>query len=198
MFVLFNQTKALMKKILAFTGSNHTASINHKLLLAVTAGLSDVSIATMDLSVYSFPMYGEDVENQSGIPDPIREIRTLLTEVDGFIIACPEHNGLLPAFFKNIIDWLSRIDQNIFDNKPMMLVSTSPGQRGGKSGLKILSKLMPFWGAVIASTFSLASFHENFDPWKNSITNKMEKDVLDKATEKFLNALCPTPQTVLN
>lgn len=198
MFVLLNQTNTAMKNILAFAGSNHVTSINRKLLQAATARISDVRIKTLDLSNYTFPIYGEDEENQSGIPDSIREIHTLFSEVDGFIIASPEHNGLLPAFFKNIIDWLSRINQTIFRHKPIMLISTSPGQHGGEAGLKILHTLMPFWGAHVVSTFSLARYHENFDSRKNIITNKIENEKLDKAIKKFMSAFCQVPQTVLN
>jgi len=95
-------------------------------------------------------------------PDQITELMELIKQNDAFIIASPEHNGGTPAFFKNIIDWLSRRGENIFDKKPMFLMSTSPGGRGGANNLKYLIHSLPYQSATIAATFSLPSFYDNF------------------------------------
>lgn len=99
---------------------------------------------------------------EQGIPEQIRALRKLFDEADAFIISSPEYNGSLPAGFKNTLDWVSRIDGKIFQDKPVLLMSTSPGGRGGKSVLDHLTKVMPFWGAKIVGSFSLPKFNENF------------------------------------
>jgi len=114
-----------MKNIIAFTGSTNPNSINEKLLIATINKLSKDSVNLVQLVDKNIPVYSQKIEEEEGIPNPIKELFQLLTQADGFIIASPEHNGLLSAFLKNIIDWLSRVDQKFFGDKPVMLLSTS-------------------------------------------------------------------------
>ena len=51
----------------------------------------------------------------------------------------------------------------------MLLMSTSPGARGGASVLESAKELFPSSGAVIKATFSLPSFQQNFDLEKGII-----------------------------
>jgi len=99
-------------------------------------------------------------------PEKIIELIKLIKEYDGFIISSPEHNGGTPAFLKNIIDWLSRKGENVFDKKPLFLMSTSPGASGGANNLKYLIHSLPYQGATIGATFSLPSFSNNFKDGK--------------------------------
>ena len=103
-----------MKNIIVFSGSNSSNSINKQLLLSASKKLELDSVQYVDLSEYDAPVFGEDLEKEAGIPTQIRDLKIMFSNADGFMISIPEHNGLLPAFFKNILDWLSRIDQNIF------------------------------------------------------------------------------------
>ena len=67
------------------------------------------------------------------------------------------------AAFKNIMDWISRLEKGIWSNKPMLLMATSPGGRGGKSVLEIAENSFPRRGANVIASFSLPSFNDNFD-----------------------------------
>ncbi|NNE76899.1 MAG: NAD(P)H-dependent oxidoreductase [Pricia sp.] len=178
-----------MKKIIVFAGSNHRKSINRCLAVYASNKLPKGSSEILDLSFFNPPMYSEDLERKDGIPLAIRELMELFLEADGFLIAVPEHNGLLPAFFKNIIDWMSRIEQQFFNQKPVLLLSTSPGHNGGQSGLRILSALVPKWGGVVIDTFSLGSFYKNFDIENNRITDEADENRLVKAISEFEKAI---------
>lgn len=178
-----------MKNIVAFAGSNNPQSINHQLLLAATKKLNYASVHVLILADFTAPMYSESLEKELGIPHSIVNLHQILTEADGFIIACPEHNGLLPAFFKNIIDWLSRIDQKIFRHKPLLMISTSPGKNGGATNLQTLANLLPWWGAVLTGTYSLSLFHKHFDNQHMSIHDPAEDQKLTDAVELFLQHL---------
>lgn len=71
---------------------------------------------------------------------------------------------MMPAFFKNIMDWISRTEGTIFQEKPVMLMSTSPGPRGGITNLHNMQKVFPHWGAsAVYADFSLPNFYQNFD-----------------------------------
>lgn len=178
-------------QIIALSGSNSSNSINEQLLHAATKELPSESINFVNLKELKVPMYSKDLEDEQGFPESIKELFQQFTQADGFIIASPEHNGLIPAFFKNILDWLTRIDQNIFMDKPVLLLSTSPGQGGGKNNLSILSETMPFWGAEIIGTYSLGNFDEVFDTDSRSITDDRKAQNFSKTIEKFSRHIFP-------
>ncbi|GAB3175247.1 NADPH-dependent FMN reductase [Telluribacter humicola] len=159
-----------MKKIIAFAGSNSAQSINKKLVEVAISKLPQDAVQLINLADIKVPVYGINTEEEGGIPETIRQLHAALAEADGFIIASPEHNGLLPAFFKNIIDWLSRIDQNIFGKKPVLLMSTSSGSYGGQSSLTILKNLFPRWGGHVVGTFSVGPFQEKYDEATQNLT----------------------------
>ena len=176
-----------MKKILAFSGSNNPESINKQLLISTINKIPKMNVHHIQLTDYNIPIYNPEIEKK-GIPKSIREIFQLFTEADGFIIASPEHNGLPSSFFKNIIDWLSRIDQKFFGDKPVLLMSTSPGATGGASHLQILIKLLPRWGGNLSGHYSLGSFNDNFDRSNLSITDPIEDLKLNEAIQALIQS----------
>ena len=151
-----------MANILAFSGSNSGESINSKLINASVRLLNTCSYEVIDLRDYPAPMFGVDLERNEGIPDSMYALNEKMKGFDGFLISSPEHNGSMPAFFKNTIDWLSRIEPKIFDDKPTVFLSTSPGARGGASALGILVATMPHRGAQVIGSYSLGSFQDHF------------------------------------
>ncbi len=163
-----------MKKIIAFTGSTRHNSINQKLLEYILREFPNNGIEILDLNSYELPIYSSDTEKK-GIPIQTKEIFQNFNSADGFILASPEHNGLPSAFLKNHIDWLSRVDQRFLQDKPILLLSTSPGAAGGKSHLDILAKLVHRWGGELIGQFSLSDFYQNFDTRTNT-PNKSEHE----------------------
>jgi len=115
-----------MKKNLAFAGSNHAASINHQLVEFSSSLFDDHEVNVLDIRNWDIPMYIINMDPDE-TPHKITELISILKGSDGFIIASPEHNGGTPAFLKNILDCLSRRGDKVFDNKPVLLLSTSPG-----------------------------------------------------------------------
>ena len=151
-----------MKKILAFAGSNHAMSINQQLVAFTASLISELEVMVLDIRSWNVPLYSIDMDPDQ-TPDKISELIWLIKDYDGFILSSPEHNGSTPAFLKNIIDWLSRRGEKVFDNKPVFLMSTSPGPGGGATNLKYLIHSLPYQGARIAATYSLPSFQNNFN-----------------------------------
>ncbi|KLV04615.1 NADPH-dependent FMN reductase [Photobacterium aquae] len=179
-----------MKKIIAFTGSNNSQSIHHILIQTLAAKANQTQVSTIDLNDFDLPMYGIDVETQ-GIPEDARRLRATLNEFDALIIASPEHNGSMPAFLKNAIDWLSRVAPqggSFFgdEKKPVLLVSTSPGANGGATNLKTMAELMPWWGGDVKGTFSLGSFYDKFQNGQFDATTNAELESLMADFERTL------------
>ena len=163
-----------MKKILAFAGSNHSNSINYSLIEYTASLIEKIEVTVLDIKTWDIPIYSIDMDPDQ-TPELIMKFIKLIEENDGFIISSPEHNGGTPAFFKNIIDWVSRRSKNVFDNKPVLLMSTSPGAGGGANNLKFLNHTLPYQGANIVSTYSLPSFYNNMK--EGSIERELLSDL---------------------
>ena len=128
-----------MKKIVAFGASSSKTSINKTLAIHVAGKVADASVTVIDMNDYVLPIYSSDVEMESGIPEGVHRFNDLIKSADGLVISLAEHNGTYTAVFKNLLDWLSRLDVNVWKGKPMLLMATSPGGRGGASVLAAAS-----------------------------------------------------------
>ncbi len=175
-----------MKKILTFSGSNSSASLNRKLVELAHSKLETLGSTLIDLREFSLPIYSIDIEKDTGIPSEVKRLRALFDEHDGFMIASPEHNGMMPAFFKNTMDWLSRIEGLIFQKKPVLLMSASPGPRGAAINLENMKNVIPHWGAsVVHASFSMGNFYQNFDLEKNTLVNLEDDQRLTTVIRNF-------------
>ncbi|MEQ5792911.1 NAD(P)H-dependent oxidoreductase [Muricauda sp. NFXS6] len=151
-----------MKRIITIAGSNSQKSINKRLLNYTSGLLENVEIISIDFNDYVLPIYGVDFETENGIPPAVKRLDRLFDTADGFMISLAEHNGSYAAVFKNTIDWLSRVNMKIWREKPMLLMATSPGARGGATVLESARGYFPYMGANITDTFSLPSFYDHF------------------------------------
>lgn len=162
-------------KIIAFAGSNSSASINKKLVTYAVSFFEQDAIEILDLNEYEMPVYSMDREQEHGVPQLAKSFAQKIDNCDLLLVSLAEHNGAYSTAFKNIFDWVSRIaGRKVFANKPMFLMATSPGVRGGSSVLDIAKNRFPYNGALILGTFLLPSFHQNFDETRG-ITNESIK-----------------------
>jgi len=151
-----------MKNIIAFGASNSKTSINKQLATYASSLLKNTEVEVLDLNDFDVPTYSVDLEGKSGIPDNAQQLLNKIMASDGLIISLAEHNGAYTAIFKSLFDWMSRIDVKLFKQKPMLLMSTSPGARGGQSVFEIAENRFPIHDANIVAKFSLPSFNDNF------------------------------------
>lgn len=179
-----------MKKILTISASNSKNSINRMLLVLAANKVEGHEVAMLDIRDYPMPFFSLDREESEGHPETAKQVRALLAEYDAFIIASPEHNGGMPAEFKNLIDWVSRLGdlQNpmFASQKPVLLLSTSPGPRGGATNIETLTQLMPFWGADVRGSYSLGSFYDYFVDGKLNVEKEQE---LTNTVRAFVKSL---------
>lgn len=176
-----------MKKIITIAGSNSQKSINKSLLSYTASLLENVEIIPIDLNDYVLPIYGVDFEAENGIPTAVKRLDESLNKADGFIISLAEHNGSYTAVFKNTIDWLSRVNVNIWREKPMLLMATSPGGRGGATVLQSAKANFPYLGGTITADFSLPNFHNNFS--ENKISDDKLQEELSRKIQLFEQSL---------
>ena len=171
-------------KILAFAGSNSTVSINKKLVTFSYTFFPDDEVEILDLNDFEMPIYKREIELASGTPQKALDFAAKIDECDLILLSTPENNGNFPAVFKNLMDWISRIKgRKIFGGKPMFLMATSDGGRGGASVLEIAEKRFPFDGAEVLEIFSLPKFSEYFNPEKG-IVNEEKLEELNEKVQK--------------
>ncbi|WOI23994.1 NADPH-dependent FMN reductase [Nonlabens ulvanivorans] len=176
-------------KITAFAGSNSKTSINKRLVTYTASLFNQPDTTVLDLNDYDMPLYGMDLELENGIPNDILKISTILKESDLLIISLAEHNGAYATVFKNLFDWLSRVDGTKgFHNKPIFLMASSPGGRGGASVLEIAKARLPFNDGEVIDTYSLPNFSSNFND-KDGITDPELKSILLNKIEKIKSQL---------
>lgn len=174
-----------MSKIIAFTGSNSSNSVNEQLLKSATNELTDFDVEHIDLRDYELPIFGVDIEAE-GIPANATALAEKLEKAEGYVIATPEHNGSTTAFLKNTMDWLSRINRKYLgENTPVLVLSTSPGPGGANTAAKELAGKFAWVGGEVAATFSLGSFFDNFDSHQVKVKNVEKETEFKQAVNSF-------------
>ena len=158
-----------MGKILAFSGSNSSKSINQQFVKIVSELVENNEVEIIDIRDYSTIIFSKDEEKNNGIPDVICSLYEKFNSANAFLISVPEYNRSLPSDFKNIIDWITRIEKRIFAEKPCLFLSATTGKRGGREVLFHITKMMPSLGAHIIGTYGLSEFY-------NSVDNNVLKD----------------------
>ncbi|NQW79162.1 MAG: NAD(P)H-dependent oxidoreductase [Chitinophagaceae bacterium] len=158
-------------KIMAIGGSNSQNSINKALAYFAAQFFEKAIITKFDISSLNIPIYSIDNETILGMPLEVTNFASLIDETDLIILSLAENNGSFNVGLKNLLDWTSRIkERKLFNEKPMILMSTSPGPRGGATVLDSAKNIFPYLGADIRGTFSLPNFYQNFD-FNKGITN---------------------------
>ncbi len=165
----------MSKKIIAFGASSSKNSINKKLATYSANQITDAEITILDLNDFEMPIYSIDKENENGIPELAKSFKAHINQTDGIIISFAEHNGAYSAAFKNIFDWISRIDKDTWGSKPMLLMATSPGGRGGQAVLDIALNKFKFMNQSPIIGFSLPSFNQNFSEEKGILDEELAK-----------------------
>ena len=124
-------------KITAFAASSSRKSINKALVTYACSLLADAEVQVLDINDYEIPLFSVDREAELGQPQLAADFLARIAEADALVVSFAEHNGSYSAAFKNLFDWCSRIEKRVWQNKPMVLLSTSPGARGGASVLEM-------------------------------------------------------------
>lgn len=176
-------------KILTFAGSSSKNSINKKLAVYASSLFKGAEVEVLDLNDYELPLFSVDLEKEIGKPELANQFLQKIADADLLVLSLAEHNGNLSVAFKNIFDWASRGGVKVFQQKPMLLMATSNGARGGKSVLEIAEKRFPFDGAEVKGVFSLPKFSENFDVENNKVSNPELDTELKDLIEKIQSEL---------
>lgn len=116
--------------VLVICGSLRNGSYNASVARALP-GLAPPELAlTAAPSFADFPIYNYDTQT-AGVPAAVNAFADAIRAADGVIIVSPEYNWSIPGGLKNAIDWVSKLKDVPFKDKPVALQSASTGQVGG-------------------------------------------------------------------
>ncbi|GLX87417.1 FMN reductase [Thalassotalea loyana] len=172
-------------KVLAFGATNSANSINKQLAQYAASLVAGAQIEVLDLNDFEMPIYSPEREEQLGQPEQAQRFFKAIGEADAIVISFAEHNGSYTAAYKNLFDWTSRIDMKVFQNKPMLLLSTSPGPGGAGSVLASAVNSAPFFAADVKGSLSIPSFYDNFDVENQRLKNDELKQALSDIAGKL-------------
>ena len=168
--------------MLVFVGSNSSTSINKQLTLAVLNELK-LEHEFIDLNALNIPLFSQDLEKEIESPEGIRILMNQIQKHSHIFITTNEHNQNLSAFFKNVLDWLSRSDVKFLSGKKIFILSTSEGRRGALGANESLQNLVTRFGCESFEWVTFPSFSINFDKKKQQILNR---ELLDEIYTKLI------------
>ncbi|MCV5217111.1 NAD(P)H-dependent oxidoreductase, partial [Escherichia coli] len=71
-------------------------------------------MSVLDLNNYNVPMFSEDKEKEIGQAEGAIAFLRELEQADAIVVSFAEHNGSYAAAYKNLFDWATRIERNVF------------------------------------------------------------------------------------
>jgi len=173
-------------KVLAFAATSSSKSINNQLVNYTARLLEGTETEILNLNDFELPLFSEDRENELGQPALAKAFLEKIGNSDAVIISFAEHNGSYTVAYKNIFDWASRINPKVFQNKPMLLLATSPGPGGAASVLAAATASAPFFDGDVKVSLSIPSFYDNFDVERGRIRNDEVNTELHTAVNNLL------------
>jgi NAD(P)H-dependent FMN reductase len=186
-------------RILAFAGSLRHDSFNKKLVPIAASGARNAGaeVTLIDLKDYPLPVFDQDLEAESGMPENGKKLKQLFIDHQGLLIAAPEYNSSITAVLKNTIDWVSRPAPGepslvAFKGKVAALMSASPGALGGLRGLVHVRSILGNIGVIVLpDQIAIAKAHEAIKPDGSLADPKQQAGVewIGKSLASFLTKL---------
>jgi NAD(P)H-dependent FMN reductase len=131
-----------------------------------TAEQAGASASVLDLRALALPVYDGDIEKRDGVPEGAATLRDAIRDHDALVIVTPEYNGFPTPLVINAFDWLSRLPDGLKTtaDKPVALLSSSPGALGGLRAMNYLRQYlqMAFAMIVVPQQQAVSRAHEAF------------------------------------
>ena len=121
----------MTKKIGIFVGSLRKDSFN-KLVAKTMADLFPADFEPVFINIGDLEFYNQDLDDEGTPTEAWTTFREEVKQVDGVMFVTPEYNRSVPAVLKNALDVGSRpYGESVWDKKPGLVVSVSPGAISG-------------------------------------------------------------------
>jgi chromate reductase len=161
---------------------SYNAMVANTLPALVPAGMKLTSSPTI-----AMPLYNADVQTGEGFPAPATALADAIRAADGVVIVTPEYNYSMPGGLKNAIDWVSRMQNQPFANKPVAIQSATQGPLGGPRMQYHLRQSLIFLDAF---TFGrpeifIGSVQNKVDAAKGVLTDQPTLDIIKQQLAGF-------------
>ncbi|MGR3742213.1 NADPH-dependent FMN reductase [Companilactobacillus sp. DQM5] len=121
----------MTKKVAVLVGSLRKGSFTKQIAQNIMDMLPD-GFEAQFVEIGNLPLYNQDFDDEGNVPSEYTSFRNTMKEMDAVIFATPEYNRGIPAVLKNALDVGSRpYGENIWENKPAVIISVSPGAISG-------------------------------------------------------------------
>jgi chromate reductase len=173
--------------VLVICGSLRKGSYNAALARALPGLAPPDMTLTAAPPFDAFPHYNFDLHESSGIPAAVETLAAAIRAADGVIIVSPEYNWSIPGALKNALDWLSRLKEQPFKDKPVALQSVSGGPVGGARMQYHLRMTMTFLGTFLFGTpeIFVGMAAAKFDKTTLELTDQPTKDFVKQQLAGF-------------
>jgi len=164
--------------IVGLCGSLRAASFN-RMAMKLAAECMPASMTLEDVDWRDVPVFDGDVLAR-GLPPAVAALRERIRRADGVLIVTPEYNFSVPGGLKNVLDWLSRGEDQPWPFKPVAIASASGGPLGGARMQYDLRKVLLYLNALVLAKpeVFIAMAHTKFDVANGRCT--------DEVTRKFM------------
>ena len=156
--------------VLVICGSLRKGSYNAALTRALPALAPPEMKLIASPPIGDFPLYNADVQEASGFPPAAENLASAVRSADAVLFVSPEYNWSMPGVLKNAVDWVSRMPNQPFKEKPVAIQSCSQGILGGARMQYHWRMSMTFLGAFIFGTPEV---------FVSQAQNKFDKDTLE-------------------
>lgn len=163
--------------LLGISGSLRTGSTNRK-LIREAARFYDGEYIEANINL---PLYDGDVESNEGIPGSVQALADQIESAEAVVISTPEYNQSFSGALKNALDWVSRVDNKPWADKPVALMSAAAGRSGGaRANYALRLAMTPFRTRLLAMELLVASAAQQFDDDGRLTSERYETQLSDQ------------------
>ena len=172
--------------IVTICGSLRKTSYNRMLMRALPA-LAPAGMKFQEAPPYDkFPFYNAELHADGNFPPPVTAFADAIRAADGVIFVTPEYNYTIPGALKNAVDWVSRLKDQPFKEKPVAIQSATQGPLGGGRMQYHLRTMLVFLNAFTFNTPEIfVGLAQNKFNDKGELTDETTKDFIKRQLEGF-------------
>jgi chromate reductase len=176
-----------MTNVITICGSLRKGSYNAMVARSLPAlAPAEMSIAAAP-PIGTMPLYNADIQNEQGFPEPVKALADAIRAAEGVIIVTPEYNYSCPGVLKNAIDWVSRLPNQPFANKPVAIQTATQGPLGGARVQYHIRQMMIFLDALAFGRpeIFIGSVQTKVDAAKGELTDEATRTIIRQQLEGF-------------
>jgi len=141
------------------------------------------------IEIAHLPLYNQDYDENS--PESYKTFRETVKAMDGIVFVTPEHNRSFPAALKNALDIGSRpYGQSVWNGKPALIISNSPGSLAGFGANHHLRQVLAFLNMPVVQQpeIYIGQVHELLGQ-DGKITNQSTIDLLKSGVNALVSLI---------